>query len=199
MEIFASIVVLILSVVVHEVAHGYAADYLGDQTARRAGRLTLNPIPHLDLMGSIIVPALTWWGGGFIFGWAKPVPYNPYNLGGKRDEALVAAAGPASNLILAAVFALLVRADGVLLSLPEAFITISSGIVLINIILAIFNLIPIPPLDGSKILFALLPARFYEWRQKLERYGFFLVIIFVFFFWSLISPVIFWLQRLFLG
>lgn len=185
-----SIVVLILSVVLHEVSHGYAAERLGDPTARLAGRLSLNPAKHLDLMGSLIVPAITFFLGGFIFGWAKPVPYNPYNLKDQRwGEAKVAAAGPLSNIFLAVVFGLVIR-----LNLVSE--TLTSGlalIVLINIILAVFNLLPIPPLDGSKILFSILPYRYNQFRTFLERYGFALVLLFVLFLWRLILPIIFFL------
>jgi len=149
------IAILIFSVVLHEVSHGYAANFLGDPTARLAGRLTLNPIKHLDMMGSIIIPAiLILTGAGFIFGWAKPVPYNPYNLrkGGKYAEAIVAGAGPASNFIIAIIFGLLMRfgiASGIA-TVP--FIQIAGIIVFVNIMLGVFNLIPVYPLDGSKVL-----------------------------------------------
>ena len=149
------IAVIVMSVVIHEVMHGVAADWLGDPTARLQGRLTLNPIPHLDLFGSIILPILTALSpGGFFFGWAKPVPYNPYNL--RRapmwGEAIVAAAGPASNLALALVAGLLVR-----LQIFPDMVEMLMYVVAINVSLTVLNLIPIPPLDGSKILGAILP------------------------------------------
>ena len=152
------VAVIVMSVVIHEVMHGVAADWLGDPTARLQGRLTLNPIPHLDLFGSIILPILTALSpGGFFFGWAKPVPYNPYNL--RRapmwGEAIVAAAGPASNLALALVFGLLIR-----LQVFPDMIGMFMYVVAINISLTVLNLIPIPPLDGSKILGAILPKSF---------------------------------------
>jgi Zn-dependent protease len=187
MEIVFGIAILILSVIVHEVAHGVMADKLGDPTARYAGRLTLNPISHIDPVGSIILPLVTFFSGGFIFGWAKPVPYNPYNLrGGARDEALVALAGPASNILIAVAFGSIIR----LAPLSESFLTIAAMIVLVNINLAIFNLIPVPPLDGSKILFAFLPLSAMRVRYFLEQWGFVLVILFVLFLWHLISPLI---------
>jgi Zn-dependent protease len=182
-----SIAILILSVVLHEVSHGYAADRLGDPTARLAGRLTLNPIRHLDLFGSIIIPSLTFLLGGFIFGWAKPVPYNPYNLRDQKwGEAKIAFAGPASNLLLALIFGLVIRLDlvGTTLLAPVTLI------VLINIVLAVFNLIPIPPLDGSKILFSLLPYKYLNIRVFLERYSFILILFLIFFLWSLLLPII---------
>jgi len=196
-----SLAVLVMSVVVHEVSHGYAALALGDQTARFAGRLTLNPLRHLDPVGSILVPLFTSLSG-FTFGWARPVPYNPYNLRNKRwGEAMVAGAGPLSNIAVALVFGLLLRAGTSLdLSLPAGFSKIAALIVLINLMLAIFNLMPIPPLDGSKILFSILPyhltAPFRGW---LERYGLILVIVFIFFLWELVSPFVGFLFRLFTG
>jgi len=182
-----SITILLFSIAMHEVSHGYAADRLGDPTARLAGRLTLNPFKHLDLVGSLIVPALTFLAGGFIFGWAKPVPYNPYNLSDQKwGEAKVAFAGPASNLLIALFFGLFIRFGFA----PLALLTPISLIVLINILLAIFNLIPIPPLDGSKILFSILPYKYFNIRSFLERYSLVLVLIFVFFLWRFLLPIV---------
>lgn len=182
------IAILIMSVVIHEVSHGYVASFLGDQTAKFEGRLTLNPLKHLDFVGSFLVPFVAYFLGGFIFGWAKPVPYNPYNLKpGRWSEALVAAAGPASNIALALIFGLLLRA-GVVTN--PAFVRITSVIVFINILLAIFNLVPIPPLDGSKLLFAAFPDKLYRLRGFFERYGLILVLFFIFFLWQFIFPVI---------
>ncbi len=150
----AYIVILIFSVVLHEVAHGYAAYLLGDLTAKYAGRLTLNPLKHIDLFGSVLLPAfLVVTGSKFLFGWAKPVPYNPYNLkrGGRFAEALVAFAGPLANILLAAFVALLYKLG--LVQIQLAFIA-----VYMNVFLAILNLIPVPPLDGSKVLPAFLPG-----------------------------------------
>ncbi len=184
-----SLIVLVMSVVVHEVSHGFVANYLGDPTARLAGRLTLNPIPHLDPIGSIFVPLLlSLIPGGFIIGWAKPVPVNPYNLRGKWGEALVSGAGPLSNILLAVIFGLLIRFGGGLL--PNSFVQIALLVVLINLVLAIFNLIPIPPLDGSKILFTFLPYQFERFRGMYERYGFFFVLLFVVFLWQFLTPII---------
>jgi Zn-dependent protease len=156
-----SIAILVVSVVVHEVSHGYMAYLLGDPTAKMAGRLTLNPIKHVDPVGSLLVPfVLSLLPGGIIFGWAKPVPYNPYNLKvGRYGPAYVALAGPLSNLFLALIFGLIIR-TGIAVSLLGPTVTpILSIIVFINIMLALFNLIPVPPLDGSTILFSLLPYR----------------------------------------
>ncbi len=178
MEQALLIAVLIISIVIHEVAHGHAANWLGDPTARLQGRLSMNPIVHIDLLGSIIIPALMIMGNtGFLFGWAKPVPYNPYNLRNQKwGEAIVAAAGPAVNLLIALIFALVLRAaDPLALSLP--MISIIEYIVYINLLLMCFNLLPLPPLDGSKILKALLPfkaARSYQqFLYTVESYGLF--------------------------
>ncbi|MBX4210598.1 site-2 protease family protein [Candidatus Parcubacteria bacterium] len=187
LDLIFSIIFLIFSVIIHEVSHGYAASMLGDETARAAGRLTLNPLKHLDPVGSVIVPILTYFAG-FVIGWAKPVPVNPYNLRGKYAEPIVAFAGPLSNIIVALFFGLLIRFGSN--TLPESFIHMSALLVLINIVLALFNLVPIPPLDGSKILFGFLPYRFQYLRQNLERFGFFLVLIFVFFLWQYVAPIV---------
>ena len=155
-----TIVILILSIIMHEVAHGYMAYILGDPTAKLQGRLTLNPTAHIDLIGLIIVPALlVLSNAGILFGWAKPVPYNPYNLKNQRwGEALVGGAGVATNILLALLFALITRlalADGATL-----FATLASQVVLVNISLGLFYLIPIPPLDGFTVLRGILPTRF---------------------------------------
>lgn len=200
LDFIFAIAILIMSVVSHEVSHGYMALALGDETAKISGRLTLNPLRHIDPLGSIIVPAISYYTGGFIFGWAKPVPYNPYNLKSPRwGEALVAFAGPATNLALATVFGLLVRFGLLYGFLPETFLSIAVLLVNINIILAVFNLIPIPPLDGSKILFALFPYRLYEWRARIEEWSLILLLIFVFFLWGFITPVISFLFSLITG
>ncbi len=206
MEIFIifQIIVLILSVVVHEVSHGYAADELGDPTAREMGRLTLNPLKHLDPFGSVILPLLlSLVPGGVVFGWAKPVPFNPFRLKNpKRDSALIAFAGPASNLVIAIVFSIFYRiiayipdTQGSLVSLEPFF----ASIIVINIVLAVFNSVPIPPLDGSKILFAFIPAKYERFFEPLERYGMFILLLFIFFGLELISPVIYLFYRFLIG
>jgi Zn-dependent protease len=190
-----SVAILIMSVVVHELSHGYTADALGDPTPRLQGRLTLNPLHHLDPVGSVIVPLITSIFG-FTFGWAKPVEYNPYNIKNKRaGEFLIAAAGPLSNIAL--IFGTVIRftADGVM----TPFIEIASYIVIINIVLAIFNLIPLPPLDGSKLLFAILPNQYGRTRYVLEAYAPVFIIVVLFFLWQIISPVIPWAFGLFTG
>lgn len=189
-----------MSIVIHEVSHGYAASFLGDETARWEGRLTLNPAKHLDPVGSFIVPFISYTLGGFIIGWAKPVPYNPYNLRpGRWSEAFVAAAGPASNLSIALIFSILLRIGLEVGWASPAFVEISAIVVFINILLAVFNLMPIPPLDGSKLLFALFPEKLMEFRNFFERYGLILVLFFVFFIWQFIFPIVAGLFRLLTG
>ncbi|MFA6446101.1 MAG: site-2 protease family protein [Candidatus Paceibacterota bacterium] len=201
LDIF-SIIILIASVVIHEVAHGVTALYFGDETAKRLGRLTLNPLKHVDPIGSVFLPLIMIvLNTGIVFGWAKPVPYNPYNLRNRRfAEPMVALAGPLSNIILAVIFGLAVR---FLLPLGTAinqnFVSFLGIIALINLALAIFNLVPVPPLDGSKILFALLPPQYEYVRVWLEKNGFVLVLIFILFLWKYLIPVIAWLFSLLVG
>ena len=196
--IFA-IVVLMVSVILHEISHGYAAYFLGDPTAKYQGRLSLNPMKHIDMFGSIIFPAISYMLGGPIFGWAKPVPYNPYNLRmGKWGEAIVAAAGPASNIFLALIFSLYIRTLGIT-SFSISTEALASYIVLVNIYLAIFNLIPIPPLDGSRILGSLFPLQFRNFIHKTEGYSFVILIFFVVFLAGFIQPIVSFLFHLFTG
>lgn len=154
----AMIFILIISVILHEMAHGYAANWLGDPTARLAGRLTANPLVHLDPMMSVILPGLLLvTGSPILFGAAKPVPYNPYNFTNQKwGEAIVAAAGPIANIVIAIVFGLLVRSHEAL-GLSASFVQLAISVIILNIFLAFFNLVPIPPLDGSKILPKFLP------------------------------------------
>lgn len=199
-SIIFTIVILILSVVIHEVAHGYAALALGDVTAKYAGRLTLNPIKHLDPVGSIILPfVLAILPGGFIFGWAKPVPYNPYNLRNKRwGELIVAIAGPLSNVAVAVLLGFIIRYGGYL-SLSTPFITLALTAVVINLVLAVFNLVPIPPLDGSKILFGLFPRFADRYKRTMERYGLIFLLVFIILFSDIIIPVVLFLARIITG
>jgi len=192
--------VIVPSAVVHEVAHGLAALWLGDDTAKRAGRLTFNPMAHIDPIGTVLLPIflLLLSGGQFMFAYAKPVPYNPYNLKSEGDELKVALAGPVSNFLLAAFFALLARGLYSFFCLQNlAFLL--GWIVLANIGLAVFNLMPIPPLDGSKLLYLLIPKEQEAIRSFLNKYGMFILIFFVFFGINLIFPIITFLVRLFLG
>ena len=198
-EFIFVIAVLIVSVIVHEISHGYAAERLGDPTARLAGRLTMNPLPHLDILGSLIFPTLSYFLGGFIVGWAKPVPYNPDNMRNPRwGGAIVAAAGPLVNVAIALIFGLLIRFASAL-GLPDAFIFISSFVVFINIVLAFLNLMPIPPLDGSKILFAILPYRFYRVQEILEQYGLVVLLFIIFFLWKFLLPAPYFVFKMITG
>ncbi|OGN27995.1 MAG: hypothetical protein A2941_03140 [Candidatus Yanofskybacteria bacterium RIFCSPLOWO2_01_FULL_49_17] len=194
------LVVFIYSVVIHEVSHGLAAQAMGDDTAKNLGRLSLNPFKHLDLFGSVILPItlLIISAGGFAFGYAKPVPYNPNNLRDQKYGPIkVALAGPASNVLVALVFGLILRSFPDFVS-PGVY-DLFAGIVFINLILAVFNLFPIPPLDGHWVLVTLLPARFYAFRIFLYRYAIFLFIFFIMFIYPIIFPIIPWLERLIIG
>lgn len=187
MEIIVKIAVILFSIIIHEVSHGYAALALGDKTAKYAGRLTLNPIKHIDPFGTVILPILLAIGtaGQFVFGWAKPVPYNPYNLSNQKwGDAIVAVAGPLSNILIAILFSVLLHMGIAGGFANQAFYDISVFVILMNLILAFFNLVPIPPLDGSKILFSFLPYQFAHYRHMIERYGFILLLIFILFLWD---------------
>jgi len=204
MEVLFLIIILIFSVIIHEIAHGSVAYYLGDPTAKYAGRLTLNPLKHLDPIGSVIVPLflvimsqLT--GGGIIFGWAKPVPINPYNFKDQKYGSLkVALAGPLSNLSLALVFGLILRFVPAIFAI-EGLVVMFSYIVYINILLAMFNLIPVPPLDGSHILFALLPNSSRNLKIFLKQYGIFILLFIIFFAFPYIIVIINWIFNLITG
>lgn len=192
-----SLIILLFSVIIHELSHGYVAYSLGDPTAKYEGRLTLNPLKHLDLFGSIILPLLLFIAGSpFLFGWAKPVPINPYNFTDKKyGEIKVSAAGPASNLALAIVFGLILRFIPSQILFANQGVTIAlSYIVAINIWLCIFNLIPIPPLDGSWILFSFLPAGMQNVKNFLRQYGIVILVLLILFggtAWSVIISVLF--------
>jgi Zn-dependent protease len=201
MEFGIAIVIIIFSIILHEVAHGYVANWLGDPTAKYAGRLTLNPLPHIDPVGSVLIPgilALT--GASFLIGWARPVPVNPYNLRwGKWGEALTAFAGPATNIVIALLAALLIRFGVV--GLDSAVVSIIVLVIASNLSLAILNLIPIPPLDGSKVVAALLPYQLERQYRALENltyalgpFGLILILIIVF---NFLSPTIGTLVRYF--
>lgn len=228
MEYLFLIIILIFSIVIHEVSHGAMANYLGDPTAKYAGRLTLNPIKHLDPMGSVILPLLLIvMKSPFLIGWAKPVPINPYNFRDQKwGSTKVAIAGPGVNLLLATVFGFFSRflplGEGIKAGIITAFFgrdietlsyllqsdpfaqvfLIFSFVVFINILLAIFNLIPIPPLDGSHILFAFLPYSMEHIKIFLQRYAMFILLFFLFLVISGIIPlfyVIFGIFRLIMG
>ena len=192
------VIVLVLSAVAHEYMHGWMAYRLGDDTAKNAGRLTINPLAHLEWFGSFFLPLIMIVSGlPFVFGWAKPVPYNPYNLRDKKwGDAKVAVAGPLANLVIALFFGLFLRV------MPVVSVTFSGLIgliVYINLILMVFNLIPIPPLDGSKILACFLSPKAKEKYLGNERFGFILIIILVMLAGSLVTPLVDWLFRIIVG
>ncbi|HEY9586277.1 MAG TPA: site-2 protease family protein [Candidatus Paceibacterota bacterium] len=195
MSAILSLIILILSVVVHEVAHGYAAKWEGDNTASNLGRLSGNPLRHIDPFGSVILPTLTYLLGGFVIGWAKPVPIDPRSFRHQRwGEGLVAAVGPATNILLAIIFAFIVRNA----SLGEGASLVAQSIVFINIILALFNLIPVPPLDGSRILSSIFPS-IRGFFYGIERYGIFLPIIFALIIWQFFFSLIHMIFRFLTG
>ncbi len=174
---------LLFAITIHEVAHGYIASLCGDPTARLSGRLSLNPIKHIDLMGTVIVPLLFLVTTGFVFGWAKPVPVDPRNLRHpRRDHAIVAAAGPLSNLLMAFAWGGIAKLGAYFLAAKNQWLGLplyNMGLagIAINIFLGVLNLLPFPPLDGSKVLYSLLPPRLAFRLQILEPYGFLLLLL----------------------
>lgn len=198
--ILFGLAVFIYSVVIHEVSHGLAAQALGDDTAQSLGRLSLNPLKHIDIFGSVILPLLLLFGGSpFVFGYAKPVPYVPANLRDQKYGPIkVALAGPLSNIVIALVFGLMLRFFPEILP-ATIFPQLFSMIVAVNLVLAVFNLFPIPPLDGHWVLVTLLPARFHAFKAFLYRYSIFLFLIFLIFIYPYIYPIIPWLFRLITG
>jgi len=200
MEYIFLIIILIFSIVIHEVSHGAMAYYLGDPTAKYAGRLTLNPLKHLDPIGSVILPLLlVVIRSPILFGYAKPVPINPYNFRDQKYGSLkVSLAGPGANLAVAVFFGLLLRFIP-LLSSFSGLIQIFSYIVYINILLAVFNLLPIPPLDGSHVLFTFLPPSAIKIKIFLQQFGFFILIFIILFLFPWIALVINWIFSLICG
>ena len=199
LQIIFYILVVLFSVVLHELSHGVVANSMGDNTAKDLGRITLNPLKHLDWFGSVLLPLFTFWIGGFVFGYAKPVPYNPANLNDRKyGPAKVALAGPAVNIIIAGLFGLVLRFLPMSLEatmLPQLL----SFIVLLNLILAIFNLMPIPPLDGHWLLLTFLPTRFTAVKVFIMRYSLVLFFIFLIFIFPIIFPLINLLFRVIIG
>ncbi len=177
----ARIVILMFSVVIHELAHGLVAYWCGDRTAKYQGRLTLNPMPHLDPIGSIFLPLmLVLSGSPFLFGWAKPVPVNIQNLNQPQNDMVkVAIAGPLSNISLAIIFSSLIKVlgPGELIQLPNYVIDLFSYGLIINIVLAVFNMIPIPPMDGSRVLYRFLPYQGRSFLDRIEPYGLWIIIV----------------------
>lgn len=194
------IIVLIFSVVIHEVTHGLVALKLGDETAKNAGRLTLNPIPHLDLFGSIIVPLILAFTSPFIIGWAKPVPYNPMMLHKdyKYGPLKVALAGPGSNLAIAVIFSGLIRI-GATTFLTPILVQLFSFVVFLNVLLAVFNLIPVPPLDGSKILITFLPRHHAIALERIGMFGIFIVFALLMLFGGLVFGSTFYISSILMG
>jgi Zn-dependent protease len=192
--------IIVLSATFHEYAHGFIAYKLGDSTAKDAGRLTLNPLAHIDLMGTVIIPLFLLFYGGVFIGWAKPVPYNPYNLKDQKYGSLkVGIAGPSANLIIALILGIFLRIAFAGIFGPavfsQFFLMAVALIVYINIFLALFNLIPFPPLDGSKVLMDLFP-RFSRGIMSLGFFGIFLALILAFF---ILSPLASFLFQLITG
>ncbi len=178
--------VIVFSAIIHEYSHGWMANQLGDPTAKLAGRLTLNPLAHIDLFGSIILPILLI-PTGLLFAYAKPVPFNPYNLRDQRwGPVKVAFAGPISNFALAFVFGIVLQ----LLPATSPMAPFIFIIVFANVLLGVFNLVPIPPLDGSKFLFAILPPSAQNIRINLEKYGFIILLVFIFWGFGVLHPII---------
>lgn len=205
MKYVISVVVLLFSIIVHEVAHGFVAYKRGDSTAKALGRLTLNPIPHIDILGSIILPLVLMLTGAPVFGWAKPVPVNMYNLKNpKRDMIFVSLAGVTANFLLAVIsgaIMFLIRAFFADVSIMASVYVILQYTIVINIVLMIFNLIPIPPLDGSRVVLFLLPRELAQKYAKIERYGFWIILILLMtnVLWKIIAPIANFLIRLLSG
>jgi Zn-dependent protease len=193
--------IIIPCAIIHEYAHGWMADQLGDPTARYAGRLTLDPRVHIDKFGTVLLPLISFLlmlatGFGFLFAYAKPVPFNPNNLRDKRwGPVWVAIAGPLSNLLLALIFGAAVQ----LLPVSASLGSLLYIIVFANVLLAVFNLIPIPPLDGSKLLLAIIPDSMWQFKEAIQRYGFFILIFFIFYVFPHISPIVGYLTAVFTG
>jgi len=194
------IAILIMSIVIHEVSHGFVAEYFGDNTARNAGRLTLNPLKHIDLFGSIFLPViLVLSHSPFLFGWAKPVPYNPNNLRNRKWGTIaVASAGVLANFSIAIIFGIIIRLTSNS-ALPDNFYFITSIIVVINLALGIFNLVPIPPLDGSKILFSFLPESAFSFILAYEQYALILLLVFIVFLSPYLTPLLAYLFHFLTG
>lgn len=172
---------VLFAITVHEVAHGWVANKLGDQTAKIMGRLTLNPMKHIDWIGTVAIPLLLVYMGGFIFGWAKPVPISPRNFKHpRRDMALVAVAGPLSNLVMAILWALIAKLSLLLMihvsPAARPLVLMGKAGIFINVILGVLNLIPIPPLDGGRVVSNLIPPKSAYYYDKIEPFGFIILL-----------------------
>lgn len=198
-----SFIILIYSIIAHEVAHGYAAYMLGDTTAKRLGRLTLNPISHVDIVGSIFLPAILFFSGSqVLFGWAKPVPYNPYALRpGRFSESFVAAAGVITNFLIAIVFIAIVKIGIIFNLFSENFVSLCVQIIVINLSLGLFNLFPFPPFDGLRIITSIFPVTGRNILSFIDRYSILFLMVSLFaasYLWSYVYPlVIFFLNFIF--
>lgn len=178
LPVIVAVVALLISLTMHEFSHALAAYLQGDMTARDAGRLTLNPIPHIDPIGTILLPGLLLAAGSpVMFGWAKPVPFNPLNLrDGRRGSLIVGLAGPLSNIVMCLIFGVALKFALGVLEPSNLLILFLASLMVMNFVLGVFNLIPIPPLDGSKILECVLPQRFFTVIDFLEQYGNYILI-----------------------
>ena len=193
-KIAVSALPIVFAITVHEAAHGYAAKYFGDSTAEKLGRITLNPIKHIDLIGTILLPAMTLMAGGVLFGWAKPVPVNFANLRNpKKDMLWVAAAGPASNFVMAIFWAIMLNFSSGMPESAAQFLSHMSWVgISINLVLMVLNLLPLPPLDGGRIAVSLLPMNLAVKLSQVEKYGFVILIALLFtgILGKIISPII---------
>ncbi|MBN1833003.1 MAG: site-2 protease family protein [Deltaproteobacteria bacterium] len=186
LRIIIWVVPIVFSIVLHEWAHGWMANRLGDPTAKNMGRLTLNPLPHIDMIGTVILPLVMLFLGGPVFGWAKPVPFNPHNfhrhIDIRKGTMWVALAGPGSNLLLAFIFSFILVLVNKFVPSSLVFVHVSlselsKAVIYLNLFLAFLNLIPIPPLDGSKVVMRFLPTEHYNLYLRLERYGMIILIV----------------------
>ncbi len=204
-RIVVSVIPMIFAITVHEAAHGYVARYFGDMTAHQLGRISLNPIRHIDPVGTIIVPSITMLVGGMFFGWAKPVPVNFMKLRHpKRDMLWVAAAGPGANLAMALIWALVIKLSALAPQNTAQFLALMGAAgILTNTVLMVLNLIPLPPLDGGRIAVSLLPQNLAVKYAQIERFGFIILIILLFthildkIMWPFVTATLQMIQKIF--